>query len=155
MDKGSPDNPRGSLDNPSRLEAASKWTRVRRTTPGVRRTTLHDLRRPPNGQGFAGQPQGFAGQPFSMDKGSPDNPRGSPDNPSRLEAASKWTRVRRTTCRGSPDNPSRLEAASKWTRVRRTTPGVRRTTLHDLRRPPNGQGFAGQPQGFAGQPFTT
>ena len=45
-----------------------------------------------------------------MDKGSPDNPRGSPDNPSRLEAASKWTRV----CR---------------------------TTLHDLRRPPNGHGF--------------
>ena len=85
MDKGSP-------DNPSRLEAASKWTRVRRPT-------LHDLRRPPNGQGFAGQPQNL------------------------------------------PDNPSRLEAASKWTRVRRTTPGVRRTTLHDLRRPPNGHGF--------------
>ena len=58
MDKGSPDNPRGSPDNPSRLEAASKWTRVRRTT-------LHDLRRPPNRQGFAGQPQGFAGQPFT------------------------------------------------------------------------------------------
>ena len=62
--------------------------------------------------------------------------KGSPDNTSRLEAASKWTRVRRTTP-GFAGQPARLEAASKWTRVRRTTPGVRRTTLHDLRRPPN------------------
>ena len=116
MDKGSPDNPRISPDNPSRLEAASKWTRVRRTTSGVRRTTLHDLRRPPNGQGFAGQP------------------RGSPDNPSRLEAASKWTRVRRTTPGVRRTTLRDLRRPPNWTRVCRTT-------LHDLRRPPNTHGF--------------
>ena len=82
MDKGSP-------DNPSRFEAASEWTRVCRTT-------LHDLRRPPNGHGFD---------------------KDSPDNPSRLEAGqatpggfSNWTKV-------GPPNPSRFEAVSNYTRI--------------------------------------
>ena len=65
MDKGLP-------DNPSRLEAASKWTRLRQGFAGQ---TLHDLKR-------AGQ-QG--GSPTGQKLGRP--------NPSRFEAASNYTRI--------------------------------------------------------------
>ena len=123
MDKGLP-------DNPSRLEAASKWTRVCRTT-------LHDLRRPPNGHGFD---------------------KDSPDNPSRLEAGrttpagfSNWTRV-------GPPQPLRRPPTTQGLVLPKPKIGKSMTgpfgpehtpnakpkfcpTLHDLRRPPNPQGL--------------
>ena len=138
--------------NPSRLEAASKWTRLP-TLHDLRRSPnappTHDLRWPPDGQAL-GPPnlsrlglvsnkttteQGLAPRleaaSRQLDKGWGRQPFMTwaglqPRNPSRLVQMDKgW----------GPPNPSRLEAASKYTRA--GSPPA----LHDLGKSPTEQGF--------------
>ena len=131
MDKGSPDNPRGSPDNPSRFEAASEWTRVCRTT-------LHDLRRPPNGHGF--------------DKDSPDNPsrlEAGQDNPRGvLQLDKSWAAPTLHDLRWSLTTQGLVLSKPKIGKSMTGPSGPEQTpnakpkfcpTLHDLRRPPNPQ----------------
>ena len=94
--------------------------------------TLHDLSRPPNGQGLGAQPFTICKWTRVHDLSRPPSGQGlGAPNPSRLEAASKSTRV------GGPQ-PFTI---CKCTRVGGPP------TLHDLSRPPNGQGL-GAPKPF-------